>query len=139
MRPESPRIVVPAHLGDKAAARLQRPRDAGEHRFLRMHPVQRGVREHRVELALEGEALARHDPRVEPLRLGRGDHVGRGIDRDDCGAGGGELRGQHAVAAAEIENALAGLGREQLDDRRAKGRHKMRGLGITLRRPMLLR
>jgi hypothetical protein len=129
---------VPTHLGDKAPARLERAGDTGEHRLLRAHPVQRRVGEHRVELALESEALTRHDPRVEALRLGGGDHVGRSVDRDDDSPAGGDLRGQHAVAAAEIEDALARLGVEQLDHRRAESWHEMRGRGVTLRRPMLL-
>ena len=36
-------VVVAAHLGGKAAARLQRPVHAGEHRLLIPHPMQRGV------------------------------------------------------------------------------------------------
>jgi len=128
---------VPTHLGDKAAARLQRPTDTVEHRFLRAHPMQSGVREHRIELAIEREALARDEPRVEAPRLGRGDHVRRGIDRDDLGAGGGDHLGQDAVAAAEIEDMLARLRSEQFDDRRAERRHKIGGSGVTLCRPML--
>ena len=46
--------------------------------------MQRGVREHRIEFAIEGEALAGNDPRVEAARTRRGNHVLRGIHRDDA-------------------------------------------------------
>jgi len=52
-RSEIPRVVA-AHLGDKAATTLERPMDACQHCFLVTHPMQRSVREHRVELIGEG-------------------------------------------------------------------------------------
>ncbi len=84
-------VVVAAHLGDKPAAGLERPADAGEHRLLVAHPVQRGIREHSVEFAGETEPLAVHDPGVDAARPRRGNHVGAGVDRDDAGARGGDL------------------------------------------------
>jgi hypothetical protein len=75
--------------------------------------------------------------RIEPARLGGGNHIGRRIDRDNIGAGGSDLLGQHAIATAEIEDTLARPGRQH-DDRRAIGRHEMRRRRVTLRRPLLL-
>ena len=83
--------------------------------------MQRRVREHSIEFARKGEVLAIHDAGVEPARLRCGDHVGPSIDRDDLRAGSGDLFGQHAVATAEIENALAGSRRQQFEYGRAEG------------------
>ncbi len=105
----------------------------------RAHPMQCRVREHRVELAGEGQVLGCHHPGVETARAGGGDHVGGGVDRDHHRTGGGDLFGQHAIAAAEIENPLARHGRQQFEHRCAERRHEMRGLGIALRRPVLPR
>ena len=98
-----------AHLADKPAARLQCPIYAGEDRLGRPHPMQCRIREHRIEFAVERQVLSGHHAGVEAARLGRGDHVGGGVDRHDRGAGGGDLFGQHPVAAAEIEDMLARL------------------------------
>ena len=128
-----------AHLGDKAAARLQRPAHAGEHRLLIAHPMERGVREYGIEFAAEGELLAVHDPGIDPAGPCRGDHVRPGIDGDHHGAGCDDLFGQYAVAAAEIEDVLTWGWREQFEDGGAEGRDEMRGLGVTLGRPALPR
>src|SRR5437588_11858472 len=96
-------------------------------------------REHGYDLALERDALTRDHPCVEATCLRCRHHVRRRIDRDDCGADRPDLLGQHPVATAQIEDALARLRIEQLDHGRAKCRHKMSRRGITLGRPMLLR
>ena len=128
---------MPAQLGDKAATGLQGALDAGDHRLGVAHPVQSRVREHCVEFGGEGQLLPVHQPRVEAARLGGGDQFGRGIDRDDFRAGRRDLLRQHAVTAAEVEDALAGPRIEQLDDRHAEHRHEGAGLGIALGLPAL--
>ncbi len=97
------------------------------------------VREYRVELAVEGKALPGHDPGVDALRPRRGDHVGRGVDRHHFGARSDDLFGQHPVAAAEVEDALARLRVEQFEHRRSERRHEMRRLGIAPGLPILPR
>ena len=52
----------------------------------------------------------------EVALMGGGEHGRRGVDAEDDGSGGGELFGEGAVAAAEIEDGLTGLGVEQIDD-----------------------
>ena len=131
-------VAVSAHLGDKPPARLQRPFDAGDDSLGVAHPMQGGVREHRVELGGKGQLLPVHQPRVEAARRGGGDQIGRRIDRDHRGAGRRDPLRQHTVTAAEIEDPLAGPRIEQLDDRHAEHRHKAAGLGIALRLPALL-
>jgi len=130
-------IVVAAHLGDKAPVRLERAPHPRQHRLGRVHPVQGGVGKYRVELLLEGEALARHDARVDAAGPRRRNHVGRGVDRDHLGPGGDDLLGQDAVAAAEIEDALARLGIEQFEHRRAEGRHEIRRRRVAPGLPVL--
>ncbi len=52
---------------------------------------------------------------------GGGDHCGRSVDAVEAGAGGGELGGEGTVAAAEIEDVLAGAGVEEIHDGRGEG------------------
>jgi hypothetical protein len=99
-------VVVTAHLADKAAPRPERPADTGEDTFRRPHPMQRCVREYRVELAVKGQILAGHYPRVDTAGPGRSNHLGCGVDAYNRGARRGDLLGQHAVATAQIEDAL---------------------------------
>ena len=61
-------VAVSAELGHEAAAGLQRAMHAREHRIVIAHPVQRRVRKHRVELALERQSLRIDHPRVEAAR-----------------------------------------------------------------------
>jgi hypothetical protein len=76
-------VVVAAHLADKAASGFERPADAGEDGIRRAHPMERRVREHRVELAVEGKALPAHDTRIDAAGPRRGDHVWRPVDGND--------------------------------------------------------
>lgn len=72
-------VAVAAKLGDEAAARLQRAVYAGEHRVVVAHPMECGVRKHRVEFVLEGQLLGVDEPRVESARGRRRDHLRRRI------------------------------------------------------------
>ena len=120
-------IAVAAHLADEAPAGPQRPRHAGDHRVgIGLHPMQRGVREHGVELALERQASPVHEPRVDAQRAGRAHHVGAGVDPDHRAAELGQPCGQHAVAAAQVEDALARRRRQQLDHRQPQLGHEPR-------------
>ena len=85
-------VAVAAELGDEPAARLERAADSGEHGVGLGDPVQRGVREHRIELRLE-----RQRARVgDCARRGRSARAAatiaaRGIDADHRRAGCGDL------------------------------------------------
>jgi hypothetical protein len=81
--------------------------DSGEEGLARAHPMQGGVRERRVELALKTQILSRHQPRIEAARSGSGDNVRGRVDADDDRTRRNDLFGRYPVAAAEIENALA--------------------------------
>src|ERR1700688_25169 len=66
------------------------------------HPVQRRVAEHGVEFAIEIESFTVHYAGVQ-AEFSRGvDLRCTGIDTDDVASHRGELRGEHAVAAAEV-------------------------------------
>ena len=59
----------PPNSRDEAAAGPQRPRHARDHRVgIGAHPVQRGVREHRVELARERQCVRRPSRRASTPR-----------------------------------------------------------------------
>ena len=100
--------------------------------------MERSVREHRVELAVKSEILSRHDAGVDAAGSGRGDHVGCGIDGYDFSSRCDDLFGQHAIAAAEIENPLSSAWGQELEHRCAELGHEMRRLGIASSRPVLL-
>ena len=63
-------VAVPAELGHESTSGLQRAIHARQHRIVVAHPVQRGVRKHRVELAVERQSLRIHHTRVESSRPG---------------------------------------------------------------------
>src|SRR5439155_27273401 len=61
---------------------------------------------------LEGQAAGA----VEIALASGGEHGGRGVDAGDDGSRGGELFGEGAVAAAEVEDLFSGLRVEKGDD-----------------------
>jgi len=81
--------------------------------------------------------LAVHDPNVETTRARRRDLFGAGIDTGHEAAKRGKLLRQRAVAAAEIEDALAGLRSKELHERLPKLRYKPRICSVSLRVPGL--
>ena len=64
------------------------------------------VREDRVELAIEGQMLAGHYPRVDAASPGFCNHVGRRVDGYNRSTRRSDLFGQDPVATAQIEDAL---------------------------------
>ena len=112
---------APAALAHQAASGLERPPGPVDGGVMVLEPMQGGVGEHGVELRAEIQFLPVGHPCVQP-QLARGLHLcGAGIDPDDIAAEGCQLRGQGAVAAAEIENAFTGQRRQQLDHGSAQG------------------
>jgi hypothetical protein len=101
--------------------------------------VERRVGEHGVERVHERQRLARHDARVEAAGTGRLDHARARIDADHQGTPGPDLLRQHAVAAPQVEHALAGLRIEELQHRSTQRRHEPRVPRVALRIPALLR
>lgn len=131
-------VAEAATFGDEAPARLQRAMHAGEDGGGIGHPVQRGVREDGVELGAEREALAVHHLGVEALRPGRRDHRGVGIGAEHRRASLDQHLRQHAVAAAEIEDAFARPWREQIQHGSPKRRHERRVGGVFGRIEVML-
>ena len=76
---------------------------------------------------------------IESLHPRHGEQLVAQIDAEDMGAQRLDLGGQRAVAAAEIENALAGLGAEHAEYRTGKLLHEAAVLGIVGGRPALHR
>ena len=76
--------------------------------------MQGGVGEDGVELLVECERgdVAGFELQVRKVGARLGGHGGGAVDAEDAGAGGGDFGGEVAGAAADIEDALAGLGGE---------------------------
>jgi hypothetical protein len=81
--------------------------DAGDHKLGPAHPVERSVGEDCIELIGEGKRMAVDLLHLEALGGGGGKQLLAQIDPQHIGAIGGDRFRQHAVAAAEVENALA--------------------------------
>jgi hypothetical protein len=97
----------PSHLAHEAAAWAKRPRHARDDELGLQHPMQRGVGEHGVEGAVIGQRVPVRALDSEAARARRSQEVFAQIDAQHVGGGGRDLGGEHAMAAAEIENALA--------------------------------
>jgi len=111
---------VAAEFGDETPVRLECTTHSGDDLGLIAHPVQRRVAEHSVEFAIEIESFpARHTDVQAEFSCGV-DLLSARIDTDDMASHRGELRGKHAVAAAKVQDALAGARREQINHGRAK-------------------
>ena len=130
-------IAVAAHLGDKAPAGAKRAPDAGHHGVVIDDPVQDGVGKDGVELLGKGQRLGVAHARVDSAAARRLEHRWRGVHADDVRARGRDLRGQLAVAATQIEDALARLRGEPLQDARAQGGDEASVFSIGSRAPCL--
>src|SRR5581483_8586762 len=78
---------------------------------------QRGIAEDRIEGGAKAQALSVHGGNFEIAPARGGKLGGAGIDADDTAPGGGDLFAERAVAAAEIQNVLARLRIEDLEQR----------------------
>src|SRR5206468_11470304 len=76
-------------------------------------------------------------PRVEAARPGGADLLRAAVDGDDAAAAGDELLREDAVAAAQIEDALARLRGEQGEHAGAEVGDEPRVPGIGVRIPVL--
>ena len=99
--------------------------------------MQGRVAENGVELRLEGEGLAVHDPRVEAAGAGGSHLLGARVGAHHVAAEGAELLGQDAVSAAEVQDPLAGPRVEQRHHRHAEVGDEARVPGVELRVPRL--
>jgi hypothetical protein len=104
----------------EAAARLQRPCDPGGDCVGLLDPVQDRVREDRVELAGEGErtGVGHLEGEAGVGATGLDDHFRRRVDPDHGGPGGSDRGGQVPRAGPQVEDAFAGLRREEFDELR---------------------
>ena len=104
-----------AEFEDQAATGFERAGHGGGGSFGRLDPMQHGIREDGVEFGVDraGRRCRGFRTRVREVLTGLGDHGGGTIDAEHLGAGLGDLGGEVTGAAADIEDALAGLGGEQ--------------------------
>ena len=139
-------VAVTAHLGDEAGVGTEGAVDAGESGLLTGNagdPVEGGVGEDCVELVIVGQCggivLCQIEAAgaMQVALAGGVEHRGRGVDAEDHGSRGGELFGESAVAAAEVEDLLAGLGIEEGDDVGGEGCHEASVSGVGFGVPCL--
>ena len=118
--PDLLHAAIAATFCDEASARFQRAVDGGDHRVGALDPVQHRVAEDGIELRLERQRFAAHHVRVES-KLSRGLNLRSArIHGDDFTPQIDQLFREHAVSATQVQNALAGLRRQQLQDGRSQ-------------------
>ena len=136
------RDVSPAaELGHEAPSGLQGPPDGFDGRFRRQHPVQHGVREHRVELgAVRQVAYVGHlEPQPRVVAAGRVDHLLAVVDADHVRARFGDAGGELSGAASDVQHALARTRVQQLDEVMAVPPHEAAVALVPLRVPGVVR
>jgi hypothetical protein len=100
-------IAVSAKLTHEAAAWAERATDASDDKLGLAHPMQRCIGEHRIKFRDEVERMSVNLADSEPLHARNREQLVAQIDAKDVGAGSLDLRRQRAIAAAEIQDALA--------------------------------
>lgn len=128
-------VALSTHFADETTFRTECPANAVDHPIRLTHPVQRRVREHRVERVRKGKCMSVDHPDIQAAPPCRGSHVGGRVNADDECAGRGDLLAQHPVAATEIENAFAGPRVEQCQNVGAQGRNVAGVFGVGVGRP----
>ena len=109
-------IPRPAQFGDKAPPLPQTSGNTRKGLFRRLDPVQSCVGKDRIERLGKGK-IPRITDGTRQVRklLSRGlDHFGRQVDANDLSPGCGNLSAQLTGAAAQVEDALASLGGQNL-------------------------
>ncbi len=112
-------VALAAHLGDETASGAQGTMDASENGLLAGDagdPVEGCVREDGVELLTVGQGGCVVMLDMQIALASRGQHGGRGVYAGDDGSCSGELFGEGAVAAAQVQDLFAGLWVEKHDD-----------------------
>ena len=111
-------VALAAHFGDEATAGPEGVEGGGERARLvdSGDPMEGGVRKDGVEGTVEVHVGSAAVQDCEAAGAGGGDHGGGGVEAGDDGTGGGELFSEGAVAAAEVEDVLAGTGCEEIED-----------------------
>ena len=105
-------VAVATELAHQTATGFQGAGHGGGSSLGRLDPVQHGVGEDGVELGVEGQLadVTGLEGEAGEVLACLGDHgVGR-VGTEHLSAGAGDLGGEMAGAAADIEDALAGLG-----------------------------
>jgi len=126
-----------AELADEATARAKRTGNASDHQMRLWHPMQRGIGEHRIELGDEIQGMAVDFADSEAFHPRHREQLIAQVDAENVGAGGLDFGSEHAVAAAKIEDALAGLGTKHPEHGARQLLHEAAVPRIVGRRPTL--
>src|SRR4051812_42376692 len=109
-----------AEFGDETSTRLECTMYSGNDLGRIAHPVQCRITEYGVEFVVEIESFPVHHTRIQAEFPCGVDLRCACVDADDLASHRRELRGKHAVAAAQVQDALASARREQINHGCAK-------------------
>lgn len=114
-------ISFTAKFRNKSPAGTQRESNGGHDALWVLDPVQRSIRKDGVEWLREGKLAGVRDFELKRRMSGSRllNHLGRAVDACDLSTRGCDLRGKVASAAANVQDALAGLGVEQFQKSRS--------------------
>jgi hypothetical protein len=102
-----------------------------------LDPVQDGIGEGRIELVLKHERTGVRYSSIKAALTSSSDHVRRIVDANHLCTQRNQFFRQHPVTTTQIEDALAGLGLKQIEDRLPESGHEMSIIGIGIRIPLL--
>jgi hypothetical protein len=107
---------MPAHFGNKSATGSKRAMDAGKNGVRVAHPVKSRVAEDRIEFTVKRELLAITNASIEAELQRGGDLRVAGIHAHYMAPERGKFGSEHAVTAAEVEDAFSALRRQKFDN-----------------------
>ena len=112
--------AIASAFSDKASTWLKRAINPGDHRIGVLNPVQHCVAEHSIELFLEGQSSSAHHMGIKPEHSRGFNLRSAGINGDNFTPKLYQFFGERPISAAQVENALSGLGRQQFHDGRSQ-------------------
>jgi hypothetical protein len=122
-------ISVSSEFADESPSCTKCPPDTLDNPLWLLDPVKGGIAEYRIELFGEVEALRVHNPDIKAALPSGLDLLGTRVYANDTGTSRDERLAKPAVAATNVENALARARFEQFDYFKPIFRHES---GISL-------
>src|SRR5687767_1773551 len=121
-RPDSGRdsgnVTVPSKLRNEPAAWFEGLCNAAYHSLGIGYPMQCSIGKDRVELLLKWEILGTGHLGGDSILLSRCDHIGRVVNAQDIRSSFGNLDSKYSVPTTDIEDALARLRIEPVQEKR---------------------
>jgi hypothetical protein len=130
-------VTCTTELSNEPAARFQRAEGRRNYGLLIANPVEYGVAEDGVELAVEWQTFRVHYTRIEPTHSSTLYLFSGTVDPNYGAPSRNQLLCEHTVAAPYIKNALPGLRRQKFENLRSEIGNEASILGIRLGVPTL--